>query len=94
MLMRYANLHRLRWPLALITVLSIAALSWGSWLCWSAWREARAAGTGPSSQRAPRDHPRDRATLAAWGMALAAYFLLLILAQAYPTFALDPGEIT
>ena len=51
----------------------------GAALCWRAHREA--------SHEAP-------ATLARWGLALAAFFLLLILAQAFPTLQLGPREIT
>lgn len=76
---RFANIHDRRWPMALATVAGLALLGAGAALSWRAHREA--------GREAP-------ATLARWGLGLAAFFLLLILAQAFPTLVLGPREIT
>jgi hypothetical protein len=82
LMIRYANSHDLRWPLHVPTVVCLTLLLVGAWLCWRERRQALSQSQKP------------RATLAAWGLALAAYFLLLILTQAYPAFALSVREIT
>ena len=35
----------------------------------------------------------ERKTLAAWGLALALFFFILILCQAFPTLILSPTEL-
>jgi hypothetical protein len=76
---RYANIHDRRWPMMTSTVVAVVLLLVGAAICWRARREAKA--DGP-------------ATLATWGIGLAAFFLLLILAQALPTLVLRAREIT
>jgi hypothetical protein len=75
---RFANIHDLRWPMTVSTIAAIGLLLLGVGLCWRARRQA----------------PPSAATLANWGLGLAAFFLLLILAQAFPTLVLSPREIT
>jgi hypothetical protein len=81
---RFTSIHHLRWPLRLSSVLGVALTALGAALCAGLRRDA--GGMPPSERELPR--------LAAWGLALAAFFLLLILAEAFPTFVLDPREIT
>lgn len=76
---RYANIHDRRWPMAASTIVALLPLIVGAALC---WRERR---------RAKADTIE---TLANWGLALAVFFLLLILAQAFPTLVLRAREIT
>jgi hypothetical protein len=76
---RFANIHDRRWPMGLATAGGLVLLSLGAALCWRAHREATS---------------EEPATLARWGLGLAAFFLLLILAQAFPTLQLGPREIT
>jgi hypothetical protein len=77
---RFANLHDQRWPMAVSTAASLLLVLLGAGLCWQARRQAKASDT--------------RRTLASWGLGLAAFFLLLILAQAYPALVLRAREIT
>jgi hypothetical protein len=69
--------------------------------------KARPAAPGAAAGAAPDETPGDwpgggehirrahtQITLSTWGLAMAAFFLLLILAQAYPSFVLDVQEIT
>jgi hypothetical protein len=86
-LVRFMNQRRVVAPARLVTVLAIVASLVGALLCWRErrrWLTARPPANG--------DRARVRATLAAWGLGLAPFFLLLILAEAYPTLPLDPGE--
>lgn len=76
---RYANIHERRWPMTASTVVAVVLVLAGAALCRQAGREAK------------RDAP---AIVARWGLGLAAFFLLLILAQAFPTLILRPREIT
>ena len=76
---RFANIHDRRWPMTLATGLGLVLLLAGAALCWREHREAK------------RDA---HATLALWGLGLAAFFFLLIVAQAFPTLVLSPREIT
>jgi hypothetical protein len=76
---RFANIHDRRWPMMLATAAGLLLLFVGAGLCWRAHREAKREASG---------------TLALWGLALAPFFLLLILAQAFPTLILSPREIT
>lgn len=78
-LIRNANIHDRHWPLTVATAVCVALLLVGAGLCWRARRQGT---TG------------ERATLAAWGLAMAAFFLLLILAQAFPVLVIGPREIT
>ena len=90
---RFASVHDVRWPLRAMTAVSVALLLLGAWLCWrERRRETRDGdGDGPDGEATAR---KTRAALAAWGLALAAFFLLLVLAQAYPAFVLSAREIT
>jgi hypothetical protein len=76
---RYANIHDRRWPMVTSTAIAVLLLLAGVGLCWQERRR-------PTSDAT--------ATLAAWGLGLAAFFMLLILAQAFPTAVLHPREIT
>jgi hypothetical protein len=76
---RYANIHDRRWPMVTSTAVAVLLLCGGAALC---WRERRRAKTDSITK------------LATWGLALAAYFLLLILAQAFPNLVLRAREIT
>jgi hypothetical protein len=80
MLIRYSNIHDVHWPLRISTLFCLALVLLGGWLCQRVRREAE-----PGALVA---------TLALWGLGLAAFFLLLILAQAYPAFVLSAREIT
>jgi hypothetical protein len=80
LLIRYSNISDRRWPQRVPTVICVALLLLGAALCRRARRDA-----APGS---------DVATLALWGLGLAAFFLLLLLAQAYPSFVLGVREIT
>jgi hypothetical protein len=80
---RYANIHDRRWPMVTSTAVAVVLLLFGAGLCWH------------QRQRAARDASSDAArTLATWGLGLAAFFLLLILAQAFPTLVLRAREIS
>lgn len=81
-LTRWANQHGRVWPFWAVTAASGVVCAGGALLSWAARRRARSAG---------RDEHR---TMAEWGLALAAYFALLIAAQAYPVWALDVRELT
>jgi hypothetical protein len=76
---RYANIHDRRWPMATSTAVALVLLCGGAALCWRERRRAKTEAIG---------------TLATWGLWLAVFFLLLMLAQAFPTFVLRPREIT
>ena len=76
---RFANIHDRRWPMAASTLGGVALLLVGAALARHAQREAK---------------DDAAATLARWGLGFAAFFLLLILAQAFPTLVLRPREIT
>jgi|SRR4051794_21694835 hypothetical protein len=80
---RYANVHDRRWPMVTSTAVAVVLVLFGAGLC---WRERQRAGRDASSGSA--------ATLATWGLGLAAFFLLLILAQAFPTLVLRAREIS
>jgi hypothetical protein len=80
LLIRYSNINDRRWPQRVPTVICLALLLLGVGLCRRARREAP-----PGS---------DVAMLALWGLTLAAFFLLLMLAQAYPSFVLSVREIS
>jgi hypothetical protein len=79
MAIRFANIHDRRWPMVTSTALAIVMVLVGGALCWRARRQDKREGA---------------VTLAGWGLGLAAFFLLLILAQAFPTLILRPREIT
>ena len=92
---RWSHYHAMVWPLRLVTLLCLAALSAGALICWRTLKEARASSGNAAGAPPPTAQQRhDRATLAGWGLWLAAFFLLLILAQAYPVFVINVGEIT
>jgi hypothetical protein len=76
---RYANIHDRRWPMTVSTVAAVLLLLVGAALC------------GRERRRAQADTMK---TLATWGLGLAVFFLLLILAQAFPTLVLRAREIT
>jgi hypothetical protein len=88
-LVRFTSIHRVRWPLRLSTAASLALLFVGAFLCWRARRRSGAAARG--DQRTDADV--EITTLANWGLALAAYFFLLILATFYTSLVIDVREI-
>jgi hypothetical protein len=77
MAIRFANVHDRRWPMVMSTAGGLVLLLVGAALCWRAWRTR----TG------------EEKTLAAWGLGLALFFLILILGQAFPTWVISPREI-
>jgi hypothetical protein len=91
MLIRFVNVHGQRWPLHMCTVISAILVALGAMLCWRACVRPRA---GSTAQHHETSSPESVVALARWGLALAAFFLLLILAQAYPAFVLNVQEIT
>jgi len=78
MVVRFANAHARRWPFALSTAGGLVLLFVGAALCWRAHRDSATP---------------ERKTLAAWGLALALFFFILILCQAFPTLILSPTEL-
>jgi hypothetical protein len=78
--MRYASAHGVRWPLILSSTGGVALIAAGAGLCLTTLRRAGA--------EAQVD------TLARWGLLLAAFFFLLVMAEAYPVLVLGPNEIT
>jgi hypothetical protein len=78
--MRYASTHGVRWPLILSSTGGVAMIAAGAGLCLATLRRA-----------APRP---DVDTIARWGLLLAAFFFLLVMAEAYPVLVLGPNEIT
>jgi hypothetical protein len=87
---RFASVHERTWPLWIATAGGVAAVAVGAWLC------IQTRLYPATAQGAQRDDASARSvrTLAGWGLALAAFFLLLILANAFPLLALGPQEIT
>ncbi|HEY8923788.1 MAG TPA: hypothetical protein VIU64_05355, partial [Polyangia bacterium] len=77
---RYASAHGVRWPLILSSTGGVALIAAGAGLCLATLRRAAA--------RADVD------TVARWGLLLAAFFFLLVVAEAYPVLVLGPNEIT
>jgi hypothetical protein len=92
LVIRYANIHDRRWPMLVCTAGGLALVLTGAWLCWRA--RAAAAEAMETEGYAPAASDQHVAHIARWGLALAAYFLVLILAQATPTLVLSPSEIT
>lgn len=92
LMLRWVNVHDVRWPLHLATAVCFAVVALGGLLSWrtlAAGRRIRRA-DNPMAETA-RD---GRVTMGLWGMGLALFFLLLILAQVFPSFVLSPREIT
>ena len=79
MVVRFANIQDRRWPMSLSTAMGTVMVLLGALICWRIRR---------------RGAPGEAATIAGWGLGLAGFFLLLILAQAFPTLLLGPREIT
>ena len=75
---RFANVHDRRWPMTVATALGVVLLLIGVALSWREHREAKR---------------EAHETLALWGLGLAAFFFLLIVAEAFPTLVLSPREI-
>jgi hypothetical protein len=76
---RFVNVHDRRWPLLVWHALALLLVFLGAALCWRAGR--RLLGSRSTA-----------AAVAGWGLALAAFFFLLILAQAYPALVLSARE--
>lgn len=90
-LIRWTSHHGVRWPLLASSCFSTVVLLCGAILCWRSLQRAR--GQAPSRHGKEGSGDTDSA-LAISGLVLAAYFFLLILAQAYPLLVLDAAEIT
>jgi hypothetical protein len=86
-LVRLASARRIVWPMHVMTAGALVLLGAGAWLCWSERRRfARERTAAPlDGSAAP--------TVAVWGLALAPFFLLMILAEAVPSFGLGPAEV-
>ena len=78
MAVRFANAHDRRWPFIVATAGGLILLSLGAWLCGRARRHATV---------------QQEKTLASWGLALALFFFVLILCEAFPTLILSPREL-
>src|SRR4051812_2989425 len=76
---RYASIHDRRWPQHMATAIGLGLLGLGVWLSWRVRRQ---------------NEDKEVAALGTWGLMLAAFFLLLILANAFPTLVLSPREIS
>ncbi len=82
-LIRTANRFDVVWPLFAVTLLSLSVATAGGLYCWK---------RRPRGRRPPPSEDSS-GTLALWGLGLYAFFLLLILGQAYPALRLRPREI-
>jgi hypothetical protein len=78
--MRFVSTHGTRWPLHLCTAVGLLCVAGGAAL-------------SLATLRSPAPSPELR-TVARWGLALAAFFLLLVAAEAFPVLVLAPHEIT
>jgi hypothetical protein len=78
--MRFVSMHGTRWPLHVCTAVGLLCVVVGAALCLG-------------TLRSPAPSPELR-TMARWGLALAAFFLLLVAAEAFPVLVLAPHEIT
>lgn len=78
--MRFVSAHGTRWPLHVSTAAGAVCVAAGAVLCLASVRSAAAS-------------PEIR-TVARWGLALSAFFLLLVAAEAFPVLVLPPHEIT
>jgi hypothetical protein len=78
--MRFVSAHGTRWPLLVCTMAGLLCVGAGAAL-------------SLATLRSPAASPEVR-TLARWGLALAAFFLLLVAADAFPVLVLAPHEIT
>lgn len=81
-LSRWTFQHGTTWPLRALTTVTVLSCGLGAILGWYAGRRARAA------------HSAARATAATWAIAMAGYFIILILAEFYPVTVLDVRELT
>jgi uncharacterized membrane protein YbhN (UPF0104 family) len=90
---RTANQHDDPRLLFVVTALTLSVVVIGGFSCWRHWR--RAARTPDPEGATPAHHARaTAATLALWGLAFAAFFALLILANTFPAFVLGPRDLT
>jgi hypothetical protein len=87
---RWTNIHDRRWPAQVSAAIAVLLVLVGAGLSLRARHAARSASTSGN----PPGAGSTVATLSSWGLALAAYFLLLVLAETYPTFILSAREIT
>jgi hypothetical protein len=76
--------------LVVVSAVTLAAVITCAVICHGERRRARADG-GDGDDGEPA---RSRRTLATWGLALAAFSGLLILAQAFPDLMLGPRDLT
>jgi hypothetical protein len=92
LMLRWVNVHDVRWPLHLATVICLAVVAAGALL---SWRTLAAGRRIRPAEDVLAEAARDgRVTMGWWGLGLSLFFLLLILAQAFPSFVLSPREIT
>lgn len=92
LMLRWVNVHDVRWPLHLATAVCLAVVALGGLLSWRTLAAGRRIRRGDDAMA---DTARDgRITMGLWGLGLGLFFLLLILAQAFPSFVLSPREIT
>jgi hypothetical protein len=85
MLTRTAVATECRWPLFLVSLVSLGLALVGISLC-------RRALQAHAREEHERDLPADLA-LARWGVALGAFFVLLIAAMAVPNFVFRPRDL-
>jgi hypothetical protein len=91
-LTRTANQHDDPRLLFVVTALTLSVVVVSGVVCWRHWRRAA---RPPDRGHAPGHDPRTTAaTLALWGLAFAAFFALLILANTFPAFVLGPRDLT
>jgi hypothetical protein len=86
-LIRTANQHNDVHLLHVVTALTFSVVVLAALGSAAHWRHARHAG-GDDPRRATT------VTLATWGLGFAAFFGLLILANAFPAFVLTPRDLT
>jgi hypothetical protein len=91
MLTRTNSARQITWPVYLVTAAALALTALGGLVCWRACQITDAGRRRPRSAALSQEAT---ITLASWGLALAVFFALLIVAQAYPSLVLTPTEIT
>src|SRR4051812_24654005 len=80
-LVRVNDVHHTVWPARVATVLAIGLVMAGAALSWREHRRLSRATNGSAGRERDAARTDVRIKMAIWGLALAAYFLLLILAD-------------